>query len=205
VTWKKTWGDHLLLAFYTARDRRRGSAGRAAATRKCRLQHGRRPRHRPGVALETLRPSSAPRTILANPEDFATEHTREFNALFASNGTACRSSLAMAVPNFGRSSRMSPPNTRVDNDRKKLLSRYLGFSLWDGMIFPIISFTELPQFTPMDVAQFPPFPLCQAGCESVGGQQGAWWCQLVRVLPRQRWWSWFMSITCNRMVRRRRG
>ena len=51
--------------------------------------------------------------ILANPEDFATAHTREFNAaLFASYRDGLqnqRTSLATAAPNFGRSSRTLPP------------------------------------------------------------------------------------------------
>jgi patatin-related protein len=40
--------------------------------------------------------------------------------------------------------------------RKALLSRYLGFPLWDGMLFPTISLTELPQLTPIEVRQFSP-------------------------------------------------
>jgi hypothetical protein len=37
-----------------------------------------------------------------------------------------------------------------------LLARYLGFPLWDGIIFPTISLAELPQFTPIGVTQFSP-------------------------------------------------
>ncbi|HEV2891095.1 MAG TPA: patatin-like protein [Frankiaceae bacterium] len=40
--------------------------------------------------------------------------------------------------------------------RKALLSRFLGFPLWDGLIFPTISLSHLPQFSPIDVAQFSP-------------------------------------------------
>lgn len=40
--------------------------------------------------------------------------------------------------------------------RKSLLSRFLGFPLWDGLIFPTIALSDLPQFTPIDVAQFSP-------------------------------------------------
>jgi Protein of unknown function (DUF3376) len=40
--------------------------------------------------------------------------------------------------------------------RRGLLSRYLAFPLWDGLIFPTVSLSELPQFTPIGVAQFSP-------------------------------------------------
>jgi hypothetical protein len=41
-------------------------------------------------------------------------------------------------------------------DRKTLLARFLGFPLWDSLIFPTIALSQLPQFTPIGVAQFSP-------------------------------------------------
>ena len=41
-------------------------------------------------------------------------------------------------------------------DRRALLSRYLGFPLWDALIFPTVAFSALPQFTPITVSQFSP-------------------------------------------------
>ncbi|HYF46198.1 MAG TPA: patatin-like protein [Acidimicrobiales bacterium] len=40
--------------------------------------------------------------------------------------------------------------------RRQLLSRYLAFPLWDGLIFPTVALAQLPQFTPISVAQFSP-------------------------------------------------
>ena len=40
--------------------------------------------------------------------------------------------------------------------RDSLLNRYLGFALWDGILFPTISLSELPQLSPIPVAQFSP-------------------------------------------------
>jgi patatin-related protein len=40
--------------------------------------------------------------------------------------------------------------------RKGLLSRYLGFPLWDSLIFPVIALSKLPQFTPIRVSQYSP-------------------------------------------------
>ncbi|WP_433560696.1 patatin-like protein [Nocardia sp. CA-151230] len=41
-------------------------------------------------------------------------------------------------------------------DRILLVSRYLGFPLWDGLLFPTISLSYLPQFTPIPMTQFSP-------------------------------------------------
>jgi Protein of unknown function (DUF3376) len=40
--------------------------------------------------------------------------------------------------------------------RRGLLSRYLGFPLWDSLIFPTVALAQLPQFTPITVSQFSP-------------------------------------------------
>lgn len=68
--------------------------------------------HVPTPTLNFLHFTADDGEILANPEDFATAHTREFNALFASYRDGLqnqRTSLATAAPNFGRSSRTLPP------------------------------------------------------------------------------------------------
>lgn len=43
-----------------------------------------------------------------------------------------------------------------ETHRRALLSRFVGFPLWDGLIFPTIALSRLPQFTPISVAQFSP-------------------------------------------------
>ncbi len=40
--------------------------------------------------------------------------------------------------------------------RRRLLSRFIGFPLWDALIFPTIAESRLPQFTPISVSQFSP-------------------------------------------------
>ncbi|MFW0791627.1 patatin-like protein [Gordonia sp. CPCC 205333] len=40
--------------------------------------------------------------------------------------------------------------------RLSLLTRYLGFPLWDAMIYPIIALSKLPQYSPIAVDQFSP-------------------------------------------------
>lgn len=95
-------------------------------------------------------------TLLKNPEEFANEHTEKFEALLA----AYRAGLAQVLGNdsvvLWEKFRQATA-TWTDNEAEQaLLSRYLGFPLWDGMIFPTITLTELPQFTPIGVSQFSP-------------------------------------------------
>jgi hypothetical protein len=40
--------------------------------------------------------------------------------------------------------------------RAGLLSRYVGFPVWDSLIFPVISLAKLPQLTPITVQRFSP-------------------------------------------------
>jgi patatin-related protein len=40
--------------------------------------------------------------------------------------------------------------------RTALLSRYVGFPVWDALIFPVISLARLPQLTPVTVQRFSP-------------------------------------------------
>lgn len=60
-----------------------------------------------------------------------------------------------------------------DNERQKLLSRYLGFPLWDGLIYPTISLTELPQLTQIDVSQFSPLTATALTAFDENGHQTA--------------------------------
>jgi hypothetical protein len=40
--------------------------------------------------------------------------------------------------------------------RSGLLARYMGFPMWDAVIFPTVALSQLPQFTPIPVSQFSP-------------------------------------------------
>lgn len=89
------------------------------------------------------------------PEDFAARATEDFDRLF----TEYRALIRGLIGNDGQplweafARTTSPWNKR---DRILLASRYLGFALWDGLLFPTISLSELPQFTPIPTVQFSP-------------------------------------------------
>jgi patatin-related protein len=93
--------------------------------------------------------------VFSAPEEFAAAHDDAFRALF----TTYRQSLA------GQLADSSTPIWQAfvrltggwdDVDRRGLLSRYLGFPLWDALIFPTVALSALPQFTPITVSQFSP-------------------------------------------------
>jgi hypothetical protein len=93
--------------------------------------------------------------LLVSPERFAAQHADDFARLFE----AYRDALS-GLPETG-----STPLWRVferetqtwrQEHRLELLGRYLGFPLWDGIIFPTISLSQLPQFTPIGISQFSP-------------------------------------------------
>ena len=58
--------------------------------------------------------------------------------------------------NSARHLRITPRTQWTEDAKTALVSRYLGFPLWDGMLFPTIALTDLPQFSPIPVAQFSP-------------------------------------------------
>ena len=113
------------------------------------------------------------RAILANPEDFAKAHTREFNALFEGYRDGLDKQLGDGSSELWNVFTDVTAHGWSDNDRQKLLSRYLGFPLWDGMIFPTVSLTELPQFTPIDVSQFSPLTASALTAFDENGQKTA--------------------------------
>ncbi|HEX6231607.1 MAG TPA: patatin-like protein [Jiangellaceae bacterium] len=109
----------------------------------------------PDDAIQFLTAEAVDTHMLEDPERFAAEHADDFARLF----NHYRQAL---VKNLGDGStplwRIFQQETRRwdPRHRRELLGRYLGFPLWDGIIFPTISLTELPQFTPIGVAQFSP-------------------------------------------------
>lgn len=56
--------------------------------------------------------------------------------------------------------------------RRSLLSRYLGFPLWDCLIFPTVALGQLPQFTPIGVSQFSPITACALATPHGGKLKG---------------------------------
>jgi hypothetical protein len=93
--------------------------------------------------------------VLDSPEDFARRHDAELTRLFTAYRDALDERLGEGSEPLWR---LFESRTRswAPQDRRQLLSRYLGFPLWDGLIFPVISLSDLPQLSPMGVSQFSP-------------------------------------------------
>jgi hypothetical protein len=95
------------------------------------------------------------RGTLDSAEEFGASHDADFTRLFG----AYRASLA-SRPGDG-----SGPvwQAFVDHTagwpadlRRTLAARYLGFPLWDALIFPTVAFAQLPQFSPIATRQLSP-------------------------------------------------
>jgi hypothetical protein len=107
-------------------------------------------------ALDFLRLSDEG-VVKVDPEDFARDDQNRqrlqevFNRYADELKPACDDShqLLDAFQKYTK-------NWGSETARNSLLNRYLGFALWDGILFPTISLTELPQLTPIPVAQFSP-------------------------------------------------
>jgi patatin-related protein len=95
--------------------------------------------------------------ILANPADFARDNKSRFDALFENYRTAMDHGLGDGSTDLRQAFvKVSDGPGWTEAARQMLLNRYLGFPLWDGVIFPTVSLTDIPQFTPIGVAQFSP-------------------------------------------------
>jgi patatin-related protein len=103
--------------------------------------------------VEFLRLAEA--DVFAAPEEFAAKHDAEFAALYASCKTHLDTKLVGANETMWRIFAEVTPGWAKEH-RIALLSRFLGFPLWDSLIFPTIALSELPQFTPITVSQFSP-------------------------------------------------
>jgi patatin-related protein len=93
--------------------------------------------------------------VFTNPDEFATEHEQALTALFK----AYTKELGQVVADSSRpmwQEFQSVTHGWGDGPRRSLLSRYIGFPLWDALIFPAIALSKLPQFTPIGVTQFSP-------------------------------------------------
>lgn len=91
----------------------------------------------------------------ASPETFASTHDADFTRLFVTYRQSLAEQLADSSgpmwEAFAELTRDWAPDAR-----RGLLSRYLGFPLWDALIFPTVALSQLPQFTPITVSQFSP-------------------------------------------------
>ncbi|WP_133690733.1 patatin-like protein [Mycobacterium sp. BK086] len=95
--------------------------------------------------------------ILIDPTEYAREHNSRFDTLFTSYLEKMNRELGDGSTDLRQAFvTVADGPGWTETARQMLLNRYLGFPLWDGMIFPTLSLTHLPQFTPIGVAQFSP-------------------------------------------------
>jgi len=111
-----------------------------------------------GPALETvigfLGADLTDEAVFSDPSRFAAEHDTELAALFTAYRDGLDAHLDSSIPMWEAFVALTPEWDQ--EHRRALLSRYLGFPLWDALIFPTIALARLPQFTPITVSQFSP-------------------------------------------------
>ena len=130
-------------------------------------------------------PLSGGDSILADPEEFAEHNDTEFDQLFLIYANRMAETLGdgstdlwttfvnVTSPRHKNATSPGPgPDLEAwtDADREALLSRYLGFPLWDGMIFPTVALTEVPQLTPIGVSRFSPLMASTLTAPDAGGK-----------------------------------
>ncbi|HET8616186.1 MAG TPA: patatin-like protein [Actinomycetales bacterium] len=92
---------------------------------------------------------------LGSAEEFGAAHDADFTRLFG----AYRESLANQLGDGSGpvwQAFVDHTSTWPDDLRRALASRYLGFPLWDALIFPTVAFAQLPQFSPIATHQLSP-------------------------------------------------
>ena len=107
-----------------------------------------------GGALDLLNLSDT-EAVAMNPEAFARAKKDDLQRIFdqyADNVKSLSDDSAELLTTF----RAHTADWTSAKARDSLLNRYLGFALWDGILFPTISLSELPQLSPIPVAQFSP-------------------------------------------------
>jgi patatin-related protein len=114
------------------------------------------------LSLEVVDQPSASRRddpLLADPTTFAEDKDNDlqFDALLKAYQQGMKKELVDGSCDLWEAFISNTSGREWSNtDKQTLLTRYLGFPLWDGMIFPTISLTRLPQFSPIGVSQFSP-------------------------------------------------
>jgi patatin-related protein len=108
---------------------------------------------------------------LAAPSVFAEDHADDFERLYELYRRILGKKLSTGSTALWEAYRQSTSGWD-DEHRSRLLSRYLAFPFWDGLIFPTIALSELPQFTPIGVAQFSPLTACALPTPQEGKLKG---------------------------------
>jgi patatin-related protein len=94
-------------------------------------------------------------TVFASPEAFAARSATAFEQLFTTYRAALSAQVSDSSVPLWRSF-VTLTIGWAPEHRRAVLSRFLGFVLWDALIFPTIAYSALPQFTPITVSQFSP-------------------------------------------------
>lgn len=105
-------------------------------------------------ALDLLRINDE-QAVVTSPQDFARDNVDQLQNVFDRYCDAVNPLIhdsAELLVAF----RTHTKDWTSTEARDSLLNRYLGFALWDGILFPTISLSELPQLSPIPVAQFSP-------------------------------------------------
>jgi hypothetical protein len=91
---------------------------------------------------------------LSDPDTFARLHKQDLSLLY----DACVEALGQVKGSSqGMWAALAEHTATWDEvPRSRLLSRYVGFPVWDSLIFPVISLAKLPQLTPITVQRFSP-------------------------------------------------
>jgi patatin-related protein len=92
---------------------------------------------------------------LGSAEEFGAAHDADFTKLFGAYRTSLASQLGDSS-GFVWQAFVDHTAGWPDDLRRTLASRYLGFPLWDALIFPTVAFAQLPQFSPIATHQLSP-------------------------------------------------
>jgi patatin-related protein len=109
---------------------------------------------------------------LAAPSVFVEDHAHDFEHLYTAYSGIIRDKLNKRRNDLWENYRKLTSDWD-DEHRNRLLSRYLAFPFWDGLIFPTIALSQLPQFSPIGVAQFSPLNACALPVPAGGKLKGA--------------------------------
>jgi patatin-related protein len=107
-----------------------------------------------GGALDLLRVSDEDAVVL-NPAEFAQTKKDLLDRIYDQYADGVKS-LSDDSAELLTAFRNHTKDWTSADARDSLLNRYLGFALWDGILFPTVSLSDLPQFSPIPVAQFSP-------------------------------------------------
>jgi patatin-related protein len=92
--------------------------------------------------------------VFADPADFAVKHADEIATLYATYRQRLKGLLGDDSTVLWE--RFASTASWDERYRRDLLSRWIGFPVWDALIFPTVGLSGLPQFSPIGVSQFSP-------------------------------------------------